>query len=941
MDVHGLRPWTEFVQLHPDVESGHLTQATFAIDLGAIASKDPAVPVVYRDPEEFFRATYLTADLRRLLEEVLASLAGQPGYNRVLKLRTPFGGGKSHTLAALLHAARARSALKIVPEAASFADPGPVDVAVFDGEKFDARDGKELPDGRQIRTMWGWVAAQLGDDKYAIVEGHDKDRVAPGGDVVKRLLAGRPKLLLLDEVLKYIERAGGVTYADTSLQRQALDFFQNLTVEVSGSTNSAMVYSLQWSAREALGNVALLQQLDQMAGRVDQLREPVTGDEILPILQRRLLAKQPDEDIARAVASAYQEVVTGMRRAYAETDAERQLADDEGIALRDRLRKAYPFHPALIDVMRERWCSLDSFQRTRGALRFLATCLRASKASGPARPVLGPGDVPVGDVEVRVALIKELGLQNEYDAVITSDIDGPNAKAKRIDDRLAREAPAFASVRPATRAATAMLMYSFGGLRREGEGEEEMLPPGVGEMELRSACVAPDLDSTTVTTALSELRNDCLFLHYDGVRYVFKKDPNVTKLVEDAEQDVARDSEAVKSRIKELLNQRLAGHREAIVWPEKSHQVPDEDPAFLVGYMPLEFALLKKEEQERRAKETFEKYGDRLRRYRNGVGLAVPDKSQIEPLRRAVRYILATERVDARKQQLRLSKDQMDQLRERRRTEDAAAESALRQLYTEIWLPRSEAGAIEIERVEVGGRPLQATGIHERILELITSVVPKVFGSTRPRKIVDLLRLGESIEEGKPPRLGIRLGEVVDAFYGSLGFPRLTSVSALKTAIARGVEEGVFAYTSGSTPSLGADGRYEVALDRVVFQRPLAEDEVDLETGFLMMPSAWPVAEPPKGLTVPPEVPTPTELPPSPPGAPQAKTDVRLSFEASRDQVFKAFPAIANLADKSATGKVKLDVEAHSEEGFDPVWLRNAVTEPLSEADLIPDQEAS
>lgn len=939
MDVHGLRPWTDFVKLHPDVESGQFTQATFAIDLGAIAAEDLTVPPVYRDPEAFFRATYLTADLRRMLEEVLASLAGQSGYNRVLKLRTPFGGGKSHTLAALLHAAGSRSALRAVPEAADFADPGPIDVAVFDGEKFDARDGKELPDGRRVRTMWGWLAAQLGEDKYVIVQGHDQDRVAPSGDVIQKLLDGRPKLFLLDEVLKYVDRAGAVPVHDTTLQRLALDFFQNLTVEVSGSANSAMVYSLQWSAREALGNIALLQTLDQMAGRVDQLREPVTGDEILPVLQRRLLAAQPDEGIATAVATAYQEVVTGMRRAYAGTEAERQMAEDEGIALRDRLRKAYPFHPALIDVMKERWCSLDSFQRTRGALRFLATCLRAAKENGPARPLLGPGDVPVGDVEVRVALIKELGLQNEYDAVVTSDIDGPNAKAKRIDDRLSRETPAFSGVRPATRVATATLMYSFGGLRREGEEEGEPLPPGVGEMELRSASVAPDLDSTTITTALSELRNDCLFLHYDGVRYVFKKDPNITKLIEDAEQDVARDPAAVTKCIREMIGQRLAGHRDAVVWPPNSHAIPDEDPTFLIAYMPLEFATAKKEQQDRTAKEMFERHGDRLRRYRNGLALAIPDRSQLEPLRRAVRYILATERVDTKKQQLRLSKDQLSQLRERRRTEEAAAESALRDLYAEVWLPRSEAGAIEIERVDAGGRPLQATGLHERVLELIMTVTRKVFASTTPRKIVDLLHLGESAEDGSP-RLGIRLGEVVDAFYGSLGFTRLTTASVIAAAIARGVEEGVFAYASGITPALGPEGRYEVAPERMVFQRHIAEDEVDLETGFLMVPSALPVVEPPPGPTPPPEPPLPPEAPPRPLGTPEAKREVRLSFEADREQVFKAFPAIANLADKSATGKVRLNVEAHSDDGFDPVWLRNAVEEPLTEAELLEEDQA-
>src|SRR5437879_5976938 len=132
---YALRPWTDIVLLDPDVERDNLTESVFAIDVGAIAARDPNVPFVNRDPEAFFRATYLTADLRRLLEEVLASLTGASGFNRVLKLRTPFGGGKSHTLTALLHAARARKALNVIPEARGFADPGDVAIAVFDGEK--------------------------------------------------------------------------------------------------------------------------------------------------------------------------------------------------------------------------------------------------------------------------------------------------------------------------------------------------------------------------------------------------------------------------------------------------------------------------------------------------------------------------------------------------------------------------------------------------------------------------------------------------------------------------------------------------------------------------------------------------------------------------------------------------------------------------------------
>jgi len=948
------------VKLHPDVEAGSLTEAVFAIDLGAIAAGDPNVPVVNRDPEAFFRATYLTADLQRLLEEVLASLAGKSGYNRVLKLRTPFGGGKSHTLAALLHAARKRDALDTIPEAKGFARPGDVAVAVFDGEKFDARNGKTLEDGRTIQTMWGWIAWQIDPEQaFPIVADHDKDRVAPGGDVIRELITkgagGRPVLLLLDEVLKYMERSAAVSIVDSTLQRQAKDFFQNLTVEVAGSEKVALVYSLTWSAREALGNVGLLAEIDKLAARVDQLREPVTGDEILPILQHRLLGASPDLSTASEVATAFQEAVTGMQRAHAETRAERQQAEEEGRLFRDRMRSAYPFHPALIDIMRERWTAVDAFQRTRGALRFLASCLHSLKKNGGAQPLLGPGDVPLRDVDVRVKMLKELGVQNDYDPVIISDIDGPNARAKRIDERMARETPALASVTPAMRIATSILLYSFGGLRREGSGDDETLPPGVTEGELLAACVGPDLDNITATAVLSELRTSCLYLHYDGVRYCFKKDPNVTKLIEDAEQSVSREDAQAKAngpvlgKIKEMLDTRLAGHHNAQIWPAKSQDIPDEDPRFLVGYLPLEFAVKSKSEQERHATELLSKYGDKPRRYRNGLGLAIPDKKQIEALRRAIRYLLAIERVEAKKQQLRLTKDQLDQLKERNRTEQAAAESCFKELYTAVWLPRVVGGELELEKVERGGRPLQATGIHERIMELLTSMgTPRIHGSVTPRKITERVKLGESLAEGDQPIRGIRTSDVLEAFFRDISPPRLESAAVLRKGIARGIAEGVFAYTSGGLPRLGEDGKFQVSREKVIVAPPLAEDEVDFDSGFIMVPSAVPETPPvpTTGITgegpevpptgpEPPAPPTGTEVGPTTTGTVTERLKrISLVFTATRGQVFKAFPAIANLADKSDDERVKIRIEGTAADGYDPSWLRNAVEEPLDEADI-------
>lgn len=981
MNTHTLRPWTGTVSLHPDVEVGRLTESVFAIDLGAIAADDENVPEVYRNADAFFHATHLTVGLGKLLEEILASLDGQEEYNRVLKLRAPFGGGKSHTLASVLHAARSRSSLDGLLGGNEFARPNKTAIAVFDGEKFDAQVGKTLPSGQVIRTMWGWLAWQIDPEKgYRIVADHDQNRVAPGGDIIKDLLTsgagGRPVLFLLDEVLKYLERSAGVPVRDSTLQRQAKDFFQNLSVEVAGSKNAAMVYSLIWSAREALDNVGLLHEVDKLASRVDQLREPVTGEEVLEILKRRLLGQLPDMAVSDEVAAAYASVVSGMRQSYADTDLERKEAEKSGVDLRARMSAAYPFHPALIDIMRERWASVDAFQRTRGALRFLASCMHSAKKRGRAQPLLGPGDVPLDDGNVRVKLLKELGAQNDYDAVIIADIAGPNSRAGRIDDRMSRAKPRLTDVRPATQVATAILLHSFGGLQREGESGLETLPSGVSESELLAACVGPNLDSITAKSVLGDLRNSCLYLHYDGVRYCFRKEPNVTKLIEEADLEVSREETdaggfgPVREKIRQILIDRVRKHRNAVVWAEDSKDIKDEDPLFWIGYLSLEFAAESEAEQERMALDLLLNCHKTPRRYRNGVGLAIPNKRQVEPLRRAVRCLLAIERIMGRKATLRLSKEQIEQLNERKRTEEMAVTGCLRELYREVWslIVRKGKVGIEKEKAESGGRPLKPSGVHEQIMELIMSADSvKVYSTVTPQKITERVGLGESIPGDGDKRLGIGVPDVVEAFYRDIAPPKLESSDAIRRGISEGVGNGTFGYCVGS-PTLGPDGKYQVPLEKVRFSRRLDAMEIDLASGFLIDPSAIP--EPPKppdkeppggpGGTPPPppgggDTPGPDggpggggpggpeDPPPPPPQPPDAEPPAprvyRRVFRATQTQIFESFPAFANLADNSDDGKVTVVIIGTAKDGYDQVWLRNAVDEPLTEAEVedVPD----
>lgn len=936
MTVYQLRPWSQVVQLHPDVESGKTALATYAIDLGALVEGDPNVPLVYRDPYAFFAATHVTSGLYRLLEDVLGGLAGGSG-DRVLQLRSPFGGGKSHVLAALYHAVRERPALAGIPGAAQLPDPGPVRFAVFDGEKFGML-GKTIR-GQQVQTLWGALAAAL--DRYEVMAYYDRSRGAPGGDDIAALLGATPTLILLDETLKYIERAGAEVIGDSTLARQTQEFVQSLSTEAARHPHTVLVYSLQASAREAFDNVALLNMLDHLTSRVDAKREPVSGDEVLPVVRKRLLADAPEAAAVNAVSDIYAAEITKMRSAHALDDADRRAAEDDRIALRNRMAAAYPFHPTLIDLMRERWASLPNFQRTRGALRFLSVCLYALKRDNRAGALLGPGDIPVNDGDVAQAFFSEVGQREPFKAVLQRDFHGPNARVQRIDERLRRERPNLSGVNPAMKIATAILMYSFGGLTSANPEGGDPISTGVTESELLAAVVSPELDSITVQAVLKELREQCLYLHYDGAHYVFKTTPNVTQVLEDQANNIQ--PQEIERYIQDDLASRLSGRVGAILWPRRSQAIPDREPRFLLAYLSLDFAQQPDAVQEQLARELFSQYGDIPRRYRNGLGLAVPERNQVEPLRRAVRYLKAIELVRNRRAQLNLTTAQIEQLKERERTEKTQCEAATRDLYQSVWLPVIHQGQIAVEKVVLSGRPLQAQTLHERLLELLTIVSPRrLFTTVTADKVVELMALGE----GDGQQRAVAVNQVIESFYSVLDFPRLDSEKALLRAITNGVKDRQFGYIgpgrSTELSNLRERGGYLVSPRLVRIGVEVAQDEIDAGSAFLVIPQAverealpapLPGAEPVTPDPLPPGTPPPGPTPPGPGSTPpHQQTLVRLPMWMTRQQLYASFNAIANLADRA--GSIKVTVEAQKADGFDANWLRNAVLEPLEEADI-------
>ncbi|MEJ5166813.1 MAG: AAA family ATPase, partial [Thermoanaerobaculia bacterium] len=98
-----MKPFHTIAIPHDDILEGRLTMDVFAADLWlAYQGKGPEE---YKDPDLFFQKTYMTQGLQNLLNVVEKRLGGKGG-DSIIRVETPFGGGKTHSLIALMHKAK-------------------------------------------------------------------------------------------------------------------------------------------------------------------------------------------------------------------------------------------------------------------------------------------------------------------------------------------------------------------------------------------------------------------------------------------------------------------------------------------------------------------------------------------------------------------------------------------------------------------------------------------------------------------------------------------------------------------------------------------------------------------------------------------------------------------------------------------------------------------
>ena len=226
----------------PDVLDGAVADADFAADLAQVLTGQASA--AYRDPVRFFANTWPTRGLKQLLANVCRRLSGAGGaVGPIFRLDTAYGGGKTHGLIALAHAARG---LKEVPGAAEFVDPAlppaaPVRIAAFDGENADPANGRALEGGVFAHTPWGEIAHALGGTAgYERVRRSDEDRMAPGADTLRSLIGDAPALILLDELSVYLRKVRRLDGAGEQLTA----FLTSLFKAVETAPHAALVHTL-------------------------------------------------------------------------------------------------------------------------------------------------------------------------------------------------------------------------------------------------------------------------------------------------------------------------------------------------------------------------------------------------------------------------------------------------------------------------------------------------------------------------------------------------------------------------------------------------------------------------------------------------------------------------------------------------------------------------
>jgi hypothetical protein len=755
-----LKPWWHVTTPHKDIREGKI--GDFAADLRSILKNEASIE--YLDPETFFRRTHLTKGLENIIKDVLLVLAGKES-SKIIQIQTPFGGGKTHALICLYHLIKlgenashigeVRKLLKTI----GLTKVPKANVAVFVGT---------VPDVLKGKTPWGEIAEQLG--VYELVKEHDEKRITPGREILEKILGKtRPTLILIDELTEYTVKA-------KEFEDQIFAFCQELTEAVKSSKQCVLLCTLPSSAPYGERGEAVLNQLIRIFGRMQTIYTPVEGEEIYEILRKRLF-----EDLGEA---RDRETVVGRYFELYQKLGDEIPSEARDLSYKEKLRKAYPFHPELIDVLFERWATLPTFQRTRGVLRLLAHIISDLYKREDPSPLIQPSSINLANPSIRRLFIEHIG--EAFESVIASDIAGENAKAVRIDKNIGSE---YLKFKVAQGLATSIFFYSFSG------GEKR----GVTDKRLRLAFLREGIPPAIIGDALRKLEDldGPLYLHVEKGLYYFSSAIGLNRLIVEREEAVKE--EDIKEEIKRRLEKNAGTDFDVYLWPASDADVPDNKKLKLV-VLPFDLPAGDLKTQEF-VRNLLNRYSSKIRTYKNTLVFLLADSKEYDALKFNVRRLLALKSIKEDKEKMKtLTEEDKHRLDEKFRDLDSGLWFRIISTYRYL-VKGSEDGikTFDMGIPTIEGRQTLTGRVKEFLRdqdELLLKLAPKVL----------LEKVIAKDEEKKS------FADLLEAFASFPSLPMLDNENVLKNTIRQGVQNGEFGLIVG---------------EKIRYMEPILEDITD------------------------------------------------------------------------------------------------------------------
>jgi len=780
-------PWFRVVQPHFDIRQGLLDESVFAANLAEVALGNGRE--IYKDAATFFSKTFFTAGLKTVAKTVIKGLNGkEDAENRVISLQTGFGGGKTHTLISLFHlakwgkqASQSESAKSLIAYTGA-PEFDTANIAVFTNTTNDPANGRTTPDGIQIQTLWGELAWQLGGaEAYELVRKNDEGLIAPGGIFRKVLESCQPALILLDELADYCVKASARKAGNSSLADQTISFMQELTQAVSEVNQCVVVITLPASVQE-VGNTpeaqSVLNQLQKRVSRVGADTQPVADEEIYEVIRCRLFEGVGDAAVIEACATKYME---WYQKHKTELPGNATKAE-----YKQKILKAYPFHPELIDVFRVRWASHHDFQRTRGALRLLAAIVsdlwKRQQSLPGTNLLIHSGEVNFANLDALSGQLKRL-YGNGYDAVITADVAGSSSNAFKIDGNN----PEYKQHDLTQSIAAVILMNSFG-----SDGANK----GISVPEIKLQLLEPaGFNHNSVNGALDKLEAEAYYLYYaqtgsQGKRYWFHTKPNINILINQAKADIK--SLDIEADILKRLQERARNVGQFNVLVNPSEDIPEQQKPTLVILHPRYQANLEKVNGDTRP--LIERYatkkGNSERIYRNTMLFLVCSEMGYNGLETLTREYLACQKISL-EYSSQLEREQKEEIKKRIDDASRLAETKLVAAYS-IVLKHSVKNGIRVLPLkqfresldaQIGINIMAALKEEEWLLESVG---------------LNTLRNNNLLPT---PTQSLKVKEVYEAFLRFDDKPMITNQEAVANSLLRYCHDGAFCIASGDGTS--------------------------------------------------------------------------------------------------------------------------------------------